>query len=301
MKNINHYTLTLPLEKVEKALKSGWESDLSASHNLGKALQKCVKFTLDPEYLEKVNISLSSNDVEDFIDPNVKGYVTSRSDTMAYLAALAPAEVVLVNTQLDMRPGGKPDLVILSLCKEAPDGDWPCWEEMMEKIWEISSAHAPVACGFDEILKIRHFKFTATAHLKPGEYLFKRDIPEWGMNFTFSRAILRLCNLQGIPFTVTKMPGTSFCWLPEIESGGDDKLAVLRWENFRIDSGEKVEMEGHPHILCTDLLCLEKRFGLRSARFVKKDGAYRTVVPLTCGEKKIGSLELNFIDDNAEA
>lgn len=301
MENIDNYTLTLSLEDVGKALQTGWRSKLSPSHNLGEALQTVIKSTLTSALVKKVNICLNSDGVEDFIDPRISEYVRSRKDTMAYLAGLYPAQVVLANTRLSANPKGKADLVVLSLCKEAPDGDWPCWAEMMARIWEISSVRGSAFCGFDEILKIRHFKFTATAHLKPGEYLFKRDIPEWGMNFTFSRAILRLCNLQGMPFTVTKMPGTSFCWLPEIESGGDDKLAVLRWENFRIDSGEKVEMEGHPHIFCTDLLCLEKRFGLRTAHFVKKDGAYQTVVPLTCGEKKIGSLELNFIDDTTEA
>lgn len=299
MENIDNYTLTLSLEDVGKALQTGWRSKLSPSHNLAEALQTVIKSTLTPALVKKVNFSLSGGGAEDLIDPRISEYVRSRKDVMAYLAGLYPAKVALVNTRLSANRGGKPDLLILSLCKETPEGDWPSWAEMMVKIWEISTAHAPAPCDFYTVRKIEHLKFAATAHLKPGTYLFKRDIPEWGLNFTFSRAILRLCNLQGLPFTITKMPGNAFRWLPEIDSGGDDKLAVLKWETFEIGSSEDVEMEGHPHIISLDLLCLEKRFALLSARFMKKDGAYQTTVPLTCGEEEIGSLELNFIDEEA--
>lgn len=294
MVDINHYTLTLDLDKVEKALKNGWESNLSASRNLGKALQKCIKLTLCPEYLEKVNILLSDNDVEDFIEPNVKGYVTSRSDTMAYLAALNPAKAVLVNTQLVANPGEKPDLVILSLCEEAPDGDYPCWEEIMGKIWEMYAPLGPVYYEYNEIKKIKHLKVRAVAHFVPGEYEFKRDIRDWNGNFSFSRAVLRLCNLQDLPFEITQNPSASLIWIPRIAF--QDGPAMLKREIFRIKEAEEVVMEGSP-----ELLLLDAFIGLKLHSFVHKDGAYQTVVPIYHGQKKIGSLELNFIDIDKEA
>lgn len=289
MGNIDHYTLTLDLDKVEKALKDGWKSDLSPSRNLGEALQKRIKLIVAPEYLEKVNISLSGNDVEDFIEPNIKGYVTSRKATMAYLAALNPTKVVLVNTQLVTSPGEKPDLVILSLGKEAPDGDYPSWEEMMGKIWEMYAPLGPVCYEYNEIKKIKHLKVRAVAHFTPGEYEFKRDIPDWNEDFTFPKAILRLCNLQDLPFTITQMPSDSIVWIPRITS--HDGPAMLKREIFRIKEAGEVVMEGSP-----ELLWLDAFVGLKLRSFVHKDGAYQTVVPIYHGQKKIGSLELNFID-----
>ena len=293
MENINKYTLTLSLEEIGEALQGGWESALSASRNLGKALQKCIKSTLGPEYLEKVDLLLSDDDAEDFIDPNINGYVTSRRETMAYLAACNPSGVVLVNTQLSGCTKKKPSLVIRSLCRLAPDGDYPCWEEMMGKIWEIYKPLAPVCYGYNEIKQIKHLKVKAIAHFNPGEYEFKRDIPNWH-DFSFPKAILRLCNLQDLPFKVTQRPSTVFLWIPLLASGHNGPN-MLKREIFRMKEAEEVEMEGSP-----ELLALNAFVGLSPRCFVRKDGAYQTVVPIYHNGTKIGSIELNFVDIDKE-
>ncbi len=297
MVNIENHTLALPLGDVEKALKNGWRSEISASHNLGEALRNTIKSSLAPRYSENVRFLLPKDKVEDFIDPNIHGYVTSRKGTMAYLAALYPSKVVLVNIQLRYSTDvdEKPDLVIPSLSKNAPDGNYSGREAMESKIWKARHSHSFRSYSYDDIADIRHLKVTAVAHLNPGEYVFKRDLPEWGLNFSFSRAILRLCNLQDLPFTVPEKPSGVFAWIPLIASEHNGPN-TLKEETFRIVEPEEVKMEGYP-----DLLCLESRFHLKSQCFVKQGGAYQITVPLTHREETIGSLELNFVEEAENA
>ncbi|MBQ1427446.1 MAG: hypothetical protein IIZ04_01055, partial [Aeriscardovia sp.] len=241
----------MPLDDVEKVLKNEWQFNLSPSRNLGVALQKRIKAMIGPG-CDKVNVLLSSDDVEDFIDPSISKYVRSHKGAMAYLAALYPSKEVLVNTQLFANPEKKSDLFLLSLSKEAAETDCSAWDVLTIKLCERTPAihFARPGCGYDPIKKIKHLKVTAKAHLDKNICVFNRNMSEWGTNFTFERAILRLCNLQDMPFRITKKPNKAFQWRPLINSGGEDERPVLSSEVFGIYEATEIEMEGNPDLLC---------------------------------------------------
>jgi hypothetical protein len=296
MENVYHYTLPLPLEDVEEVLKNEWQFNLSPSRNIGIALQKRIKATIGPD-CDKVNVLLSSDDVEDFIDPSISKYVRSHRGAMAYLAGLYPSKEVLVNTQLFANPEKKSDLFLLSLSTEAPKKECSEWDLLRIKLCEMEPGIRldwPLR-GYDAVKKIKHLKVTAKASLNKNICAFDRDISEWGTNFSFERAILRLCNLQDLPFKITKKPNKAFQWRPIITPGGKDERPVLSTEVFGIYEDTEIKMEGNPALLCS-----EKRFALDTAPFEKKDGAYQTVIYLTCHDHIIGSMELDFIDADTE-